>query len=91
MEAEARLPDVEETQENLTRCRRIAFYQKNGFVPCPFENSVFGVRYLVHLWTPRPLECPEQAGAQALRAHYRHQLPEAIFRACVRIDCPISQ
>ena len=90
VEAEAQLPDVEETRENLTRCRRIAFYQKNGFVPCPFENSVFGVRYLIHLWTAQPLAHPEQAGAQALRAHYCHQLPEAIFRACVQISSPVS-
>lgn len=82
-EAEAELPgDGEESQ---TRRRRIAFYQKNGFVPCPFENSIFGVEYLVHLWTPQPVEHPGREAAQAMIVHYRGQLPPMVFHACVKI------
>ena len=83
-EAEAELPGQEE-EENAVRRRRIAFYQKNGFIPCPFENSVFGVKYLVHLWTPEPVDDPSRKAARALLAHYRHHLPPVICRACVKI------
>ena len=84
-EAEDELPGPHEAEENAVRRRRIAFYQKNGFIPCPFENSVFGVRYLVHLWTLEPVEDPSRPAARALLAHYRHHLPHMICHTCVKI------
>ncbi|MCD8341288.1 MAG: GNAT family N-acetyltransferase [Clostridiales bacterium] len=71
------------------RRRRIAFYQRSGFRPCPFPNDIFGVRYLVHLWTPQPEE-PDEAcqAALALEECYRRQLPPERFRANVFITPP---
>ena len=74
--------------ENRVRRRRMDFYRRMGFVPCPFDNSVFGVRYLVHLWTPRPVEDPARQAAEGLLAHYRHQLPGQVCRLMVRVQLP---
>ncbi|MCD8161679.1 MAG: GNAT family N-acetyltransferase [Clostridiales bacterium] len=89
------LAEVEALEEGLPpetarlRQRRIAFYQRSGFRPCPFPNDIFGVRYLVHLWTARPEEPGEaRLAALALEECYRRQLPPAVFRANVRIEAP---
>lgn len=77
------LVEAEAVTEGLTpevrdlRQRRLRFYQRAGFVPCPFQNRVFGVVYLVHLWAR---ELPPDRDALCARAYhqlYQSQLPQA--------------
>ncbi len=75
---------------NTLRRRRIAFYQRAGCTPCPFENRIFGVRYLVHLWAPILPEHPFQVTADGLRELYRCQLPSEVFHAQVAIQTPTT-
>ncbi len=89
------LAEVEAPEEALPpetarfRRRRIAFYPRSGFRPCPIPNDIFGVRYLVHLWTAQPEEPGEaRRAALALEECYRRQLPPAVFRANVHITPP---
>ncbi len=87
--AEVEAEEADQPAEvNHLRRRRIAFYQRAGFVPCPFENTIFRVHYLVHLWTPGPVEHRERQAAQALDALYALQLPEEIYRRRVFITPP---
>lgn len=75
-------------QERETRRRRCAFYQRAGFVPCPFPNEIFGVEYLVHIWSREPLEQPERLGALALAQAYAAQLRPETYRRRVSITIP---
>lgn len=75
-------------EENALRRRRLGFYRRAGFAPCPFENRIYGVRYLVHLWCPSPLERPCREAAVALDALYALQLPEKVYRSRVFIQPP---
>ncbi len=87
--AEVEAEDPAETQAvNALRRRRIGFYQRSGFVPCPFDNDIFRVHYLVHLWTPGPVERPARQAAQTLDALYALQLPEEVYRRRVFITPP---
>ena len=81
-EVEDVLPDLPE-ETNALRRRRWQFYRRAGFVPVPFENEIFTEQYLVHLWTPAPVENPPAAAT--LDAYYALQLPEEIYRKNVRI------
>lgn len=74
--------------ENALRRRRMDFYRRAGFVPCPFENDIYSVRYLVHLWCPAPPEHPCRAAAVALDTLYALQLPEEVYRSRVFIQPP---
>lgn len=73
---------------NALRRRRLAFYRRSGFVPCPFPNRIFGVEYLIHLWCLSPLEHRERQAAQALDTLYALQFPDQIYRHNVFIDPP---
>lgn len=77
--------EASEEPERALRARRLNFYRRAGFVPCPFENDIYTVRYLVHLWSPMPLEHPVEAAARALDTLYALQLPEEEYRANVFI------
>ena len=77
--------EAAEEPERALRRRRLGFYRRAGFAPCPFENEIYTVRYLVHLWSPMPLEHPAQAAARALDILYALQLPEEEYRANVFI------
>ena len=86
---EAESPDTAETpEERNTRRRRIAFYQRAGFVPCPFENSVFGVTYLVHLWARELPENRNRLAARLLTEAYRCQLRPEVFERQIHIEIP---
>ena len=76
---------VPEGPERALRARRLHFYRRAGFAPCPFENEIYTVRYLVHLWSPIPPEHPVEAAARALDTLYALQLPEEEYRANVFI------
>ena len=52
-EVEAVDPGLDAETAALRR-RRIGFYQRAGFISCPFPNRIFNVHYLVHLWHPPP-------------------------------------
>ena len=80
--------EAAEEPERALRRRRLGFYRRAGFVPCPFENEIYTVRYLVHLWSPMTLEHPAQAAARALDILYALQLPEEEYRANVFIPEP---
>lgn len=86
-EVEALEPELPQPVNDLRR-RRIGFYQRAGFVPCPFENTIFRVHYLVHLWCLAPLEHRERQAAQALDTLYALQLPEETYRKNVFIQPP---
>jgi hypothetical protein len=75
-------------QERETRLRRVAFYQRASFVPCPFENSVFGVHYLIHLWAETIPESRCRKAAQLLAGAYRCQLSEPAYQRQVHITTP---
>ncbi len=81
-EVEDVLPDLPE-ETNALRRRRWQFYRRAGFVPVPFANEIFTVRYLVHLWTPQPADHPPAAAT--LDAYYALQLPEEVYRKNVHI------
>jgi hypothetical protein len=86
---EAEEPSAAATaQEREIRLRRVAFYQRAEFVPCPFENSVFGVRYLVHLWAESIPESRCRRAAQLLAGAYRCQLSESAYQRQVKITVP---
>lgn len=92
VEAEAALPEL--PPETLAlRQRRLRFYQRAGFVPCPFKNCIFGVVYLVHLWAKRWPENPARACAQAYYQLYRGQLPPQWMNAHIYIEgfCPSKE
>jgi len=76
-------------EENQLRRRRLGFYRRAGFVPCPFENNIFSVPYLVHLWCPAPPEHPARAAALALDALYAFQFPYEVYRKNVSIEAPL--
>ena len=65
-EVEALEPEPPQLAVNDPAGGASAFYQRASFVPCPFENTIFRVHYLVHLWCPSPLEHRERQAAQAL-------------------------
>lgn len=66
--------DARDEAERALRLRRVRFYQRAGFLPCPFPNSIFGVRYLVHVWTPERLPSRRLA-AQCLAGLYLGHWP----------------
>ena len=86
-EVEDVLPELD-ADTNALRRRRWQFYRRAGFVPVPFENVIFTERYLVHLWTPAPVEQPRLAAARTLDAYYALQLPEERYRENVFITEP---
>ena len=86
-EVEAVEPGLPQSVNDL-RQRRIRFYQRADFVPCPFANSIFRVHYLVHLWCPSPIERRERQAALALDTFYALQLPEEVYRKNVFIEAP---
>ena len=59
-EVEAVDPGLDAETAALRR-RRIGFYQRAGFIPCPFPNRIFDVHYLVHLWHPAARSIPPRA------------------------------
>ena len=79
---------VDDPEVNALRRRRLAFYRRSGFVPCPFPNRIFGVEYLIHLWCLSPLEHRERQAAQALDTLYALQFPDQIYRHNVFIEPP---
>lgn len=88
--AEVEDPDDADTpEERALRLRRVAFYQRSGFTPCPFPNVIFGVRYLIHVWTPDGSATPRKA-AQCLRNHYlgHTSLASPLIAPHVRIELP---
>lgn len=85
VEAEAVLPGLS-PQVTLTRQRRQQFYRRAGFVPCPFENDVFGVVYLVHLWARRLPEELSRVAARELYHNYQEQLPKRLLDAHVYVE-----
>ena len=86
-EVEADLPDLPE-EERILRRRRFGFYRRAGFVPFAFENSIFTVEYLVHLWQGEGEYADARSCAQALSDIYRLQLPQEIYDARVFITVP---
>ncbi|MCD8382979.1 MAG: hypothetical protein LUC30_08750 [Clostridiales bacterium] len=92
VEAEAPLSDLS-AEELALRERRLRFYRRSGFVPCPFDNRIFGVVYLIHLWAP---ELPEEKSALCARELYRYyqlQLPREMLEKHVVIEglCPSKE
>lgn len=85
VEAEAELPQLP-PEVNALRARRQHFYRRAGFVPCPFDNRVFGVAYLVHLWAQEMPEEPSRTCARELYRNYREQLPKKWLDAHVYIQ-----
>lgn len=85
VEAEAVLPELP-PEENALRLRRQRFYQRAGFIPCPFDNQVFGVVYLVHLWAAQLPEEPSRTCARELYRNYQEQLPKKWLDAHVSIQ-----
>lgn len=81
-EVEDVLPDLPE-ETNALRRRRWQFYRRAGFVSVPFDNEIFTVRYLVHLWTAQPVCNPPAAAT--LDAYYALQLPEEVYQKNVHI------
>ncbi len=92
VEAEAPLPDLPE-EELVLRQRRLRFYQRSGFVPCPFGNCVFGVVYLIHLWAPVLPEERSALCARELYRYYRMQLSQQMLEKHVTIQglCPSKE
>ena len=86
-EVEAVDPELDEATAAL-RTRRIGFYQRAGFLPCPFPNRIFNVHYLVHLWCMDAPQNPASAVAAALDTLYALQLPDEVYRSRVFIDVP---
>ena len=86
-EVEAIDPGLDAETAALRR-RRIGFYQRAGFIPCPFPNRIFNVHYLVHLWHPAAPEYPAPSVAAALDTLYALQYPDAEYRNNVFIDVP---
>ena len=86
-EVEAVDPGLDAETAALRR-RRIGFYQRAGFIPCPFPNRIFDVHYLVHLWHPTAPEHPAPSVAAALDTLYALQYPDAEYRNNVFIDVP---
>lgn len=84
-EAEAVLPELS-PEENAIRARRQRFYQRAGFVPCPFANNVFGVVYLVHMWTTQWPEKRNEICARELYLNYQEQLPKRLLDAHVYVQ-----
>lgn len=84
-ETEAVLPDLA-PEVQRQRQRRQRFYQRAGFVPCPFDNKIFGVVYLVHLWTEDWPEERSRICAQELYRSYEEQLPKKWLDAHVYVQ-----
>ena len=84
-EVEAVDPGLDAETAALRR-RRIGFYQRAGFIPCPFPNRIFDVHYLVHRWHPAAPEHPAPSVAAALDTLYALQYPDAEYRNNVFID-----
>ncbi len=86
---EAEAPEAADTpEERAARQRRVAFYQRAGFLPCPFENSVFGVQYLVHLWAETVPENRNHLAARLLYEAYQCQLTPEVFKRKIHIVIP---
>ena len=75
-EVEAELESLPDEVNRLRR-RRQDFYQRAGFVPCPFDNEVFGVVYLIHLWARELPEDKETVCARELYRYYQAQVPQS--------------
>ncbi|MCD7945721.1 MAG: GNAT family N-acetyltransferase [Clostridiales bacterium] len=92
VEAEAPLPGLS-AEELALRERRIRFYQRSGFVPCPFDNCVFGVVYLIHLWAPELPEDRSTLCARELYRYYQMQLPQQMLEKYITIQglCPAKE
>lgn len=86
--AEVEDPDEGPEPERELRRRRAGFYQRAGFVPQPFENEIFTVRYLVHLWSEAPPEDSPRVCAHTLDALYALQLPYELYEKWVKIKYP---
>ncbi|MCC8181843.1 MAG: hypothetical protein LIO45_02520 [Clostridiales bacterium] len=89
VEAEAPLPGLPEGELSL-RQRRLRFYRRSGFVPCPFDNCVFGVVYLIHLWAPTLPREKNDLCAREMYRYYRAQLSQEMLEKHVTIEglCP---
>ena len=84
MMAEVEDPDWAEGDERAVRLRRLNFYRRAGYTPTPFENEIFTVHYLLHVWP----EKPARAVAEALSHLYWLQVPEELYRKYVHIAVP---
>lgn len=85
VEAEAVLDGLPPEVQAIRR-RRQAFYQRAGFVPCPFENDIFGVVYLVHLWARELPADRDRICARELYLNYQEQLPKKWLDAHVYVE-----
>lgn len=85
VEAEAILPDLPPEIQAI-RQRRQRFYQRAGFVPCPFDNEIFGVVYLVHLWARALPDDRNRLCARELFLNYQEQLPQKWLDAHVFVE-----
>jgi len=86
LETEAILDSLPPEVQALRR-RRQAFYTREGWVPYPFKNKIWGEIFLLHLWAPSLPGEGARVCAQDMYLAYKVQNPDpARLRANVFIE-----
>ena len=87
--AESEAPESGEPAGESLRRRRLAFYQRNGFVYGGYDCALFGVHYKALVRSREPVE-----RAELLKAHqaiYRSHLSPLLYRQFVRLPLAAGQ
>lgn len=71
-------------EEEHTRTRRVAFYQRNGMRPTQVHSVLFGVPYILH-YLPVAGECSDKQIYDELDAIYRTLFPLPVYKAKAKI------
>ena len=71
-------------EEEHTRTRRVAFYQRNGMRPTAVHSVLFGVPYILH-YLPVAGECADEQIKEELDAIYRTLFPLPVYKAKAKI------
>lgn len=71
-------------EEEKTRVRRIAFYQRNGLRQTTVRSVLFGVPYVLHYY-PLATDCDDKQLQQELEAIYHTLFPQKIYEAHAKI------
>lgn len=71
-------------EEEHTRTRRVAFYQRNGLRPTLVHSVLFGVPYILH-YLPVNGDCADTQVYEELDAIYRTLFPLPVYKAKAKI------
>lgn len=71
-------------EEEHTRTRRVAFYQRNGLRPTAVHSVLFGVPYILH-YLPVADACADGQIYEELDAIYRTLFPLPVYKAKAKI------